>query len=118
MRVADLTNFDPLSPYGERLRQTCTEAGAERFQPTLPVWGETTWYEIYGDGPTISTHSPRMGRDPVMRGLVTSPGDFNPLSPYVERRHFLSYSIRLTHFNPLSPYGERLLSAFDDIFAH
>ena len=38
-----------------------------KFQPTLPVWGETTWFYRSREDLTISTHSPRVGRDTMKK---------------------------------------------------
>ena len=36
-----IPNFNPLSPHGERLETGGTAGTADRFQSTLPAWGET-----------------------------------------------------------------------------
>ena len=59
---------------------------AEKFQSTLPVWGETYNASI------------------IIPGFT----DFNPLSPCGERLQYHPQGGRLRkYFNPLSPCGER-----------
>ena len=86
VQVVPLTNFNPLSPHGERRIAAATSCNGLRFQSTLPAWGETfpapqtalrinpfqstlsAWGEtivlVVDPSPAvISIHSPRMGRD-------------------------------------------------------
>ena len=99
--------FNPLSPHGERHKPFTEEektqlisihsprmgrdvltsdfANLERFQSTLPAWGET--------------HSSSATR--------WSPENFNPLSPHGERPRRSPATGGRYHFNPLSPHGER-----------
>ena len=61
----------------------------DRFQSTLPAWGETAF-----------------------GGNIALPaGDFNPLSPHGERPPASGHWSRAGYFNPLSPHGERRISA-------
>ena len=79
------SDFNPLSPHGER--------------PSLAYRGTT--------GKPISIHSPRMGRD---GGGGKKRGDqtyFNPLSPHGERPQHRWKPSPQQYFNPLSPHGER-----------
>ena len=51
--------------------------------------------------------APRRGSD-NLKGIVTSPpGNFNPRSPWGERRPSCPCSSKRTNFNPRSPWGER-----------
>ena len=101
-------NFNPLSPHGERLRgggigkilqkfQSTLPAWGETwtisflalsavFQSTLPAWGETKLCNRYNVCRKISIHSPRMGRDGVDQLQLAVLHYFNPLSPHGERR--------------------------------
>ena len=58
-------------------------------------------------GNLISIHAPLTGSDCIFPRHRESVPDFNPRSPYGERRRCLPESGRLGHFNPRSPYGER-----------
>ena len=59
----------------------------QRFQSTLPAWGETRSHGFGDDVHTaISIHSPRMGRDGPLAIRALRRMDFNPLSPHGERR--------------------------------
>ena len=100
--------FNPRSPYGERLWQwrrrndlpkfqsTLPVRGATPdpivenlealFQSTLPVRGATFFQQIAVNGCCISIHAPRTGSD-LLAVLALPTGDnFNPRSPYGERR--------------------------------
>ena len=59
------TNFNPLSPHGERPEPERPAEEMEEFQSTLPAWGET--FQRVNDlfQIAMSIHSPRMGRDIV-----------------------------------------------------
>ena len=83
--VFAVTDFNPLSPHGERRAKLFAKVTTLAFQSTLPAWGETcyrraidalppfqstlpAWGETEPEGATdvvleISIHSPRMGRD-------------------------------------------------------
>jgi len=100
-------DFNPLSPHGERLANIQFQIFVASFQPTLPAWGEThkahytrkrhrfqptlpAWGETRPGRPcsgsmTISTHSPRMGRDTA--GLCAPPifEDISTHSPRMGR---------------------------------
>ncbi len=78
--------FNPLSPCGERLIYRMLQHRRIRFQPTLPVWGETYMFYL----------------------LLLCSLYFNPLSPCGERRDWRPLDKRRINFNPLSPCGERL----------
>ena len=101
-------DFNPRSPYGERLRQQESVFLSTSFQPTLPIWGATM----------------------PSRSNTTGSLYFNPRSPYGERQLVLRHvRVRrgisthaprmgsdmtttptrrsLENFNPRSPYGER-----------
>ena len=56
-------DFNPLSPCGERPKDCFIWFIFLRFQPTLPVWGETYFVYLFYIINIISTHSPRVGRD-------------------------------------------------------
>ena len=103
---------------------------ARKFQSTLPVWGETAKsghrsrrYAHFNplspcgerqpepdkpaEEPEISIHSPRVGRDFLMRSAMKSSEYFNPLSPCGERPCSKRGTLSRSDFNPLSPCGER-----------
>ena len=106
-RVRRIGHFNPLSPHGERPPPTTNHQPLERFQSTLPAWGETVSSTNQPTNQTfqstlpawgetlctlyklacfcISIHSPRMGRDSTVPGSVPVSLDFNPLSPHGER---------------------------------
>ena len=80
-----LRDFNPRSPWGERLDSYRFPLRSILFQSTLPVGGATDAicaYALFGE---ISIHAPRGGSD-------ASPGTYPSCS---------------NHFNPRSPWGER-----------
>ena len=80
------TDFNPLSPHGERLPRAENPSPSPQFQSTLPAWGETRPPAATGRFGLISIHSPRMGRDRPCPAVRPRHGYFNPLSPHGERR--------------------------------
>ena len=79
-------DFNPLSPCGERHDIKC---------PRNPIQ-------------SISTHSPRVGRDKAVWGKLCSSIVISTHSPRVGRDICgISRADRTPHFNPLSPCGER-----------
>ena len=109
------TDFNPLSPHGERLPRAENPSPSPQFQSTLPAWGETwMWYtkpgiihfnplSPHGERPQlwqrvrpryISIHSPRMGRDQRERALYAGE-EISIHSPRMGRDHCL-YSLRLS----------------------
>ena len=78
-------NFNPRSPWGERLRKKFARFSVAVFQSTLPVGGATGAKLPPEASASISIHAPRGGSD--FAGLKAKN--------------------RFTHFNPRSPWGER-----------
>ena len=101
-------NFNPRSPWGERLCQltgshsigvfqsTLPVGGAttvlalpasdHRFQSTLPVGGATTPISFLSAYADISIHAPRGGSDQCTVPVDSGLGNFNPRSPWGERQ--------------------------------
>ncbi len=78
--------FNPRSPWGERRYPLCGEREFRRFQSTLPVGGATFWAQSKYFKRCISIHAPRGGSDTGIEDLDAIIGDFNPRSPWGERR--------------------------------
>ena len=78
-------DFNPRSPYGERLNLGRFSANSSTFQSTLPLRG-ATW---------------------SCTGRCTCHFHFNPRSPYGERLTCRFKEEQHEYFNPRSPYGER-----------
>ena len=130
-RTGRSRNFNPLSPHGERLAALNKGEHGLLFQSTLPAWGETASTGKKAEDRKISIHSPRMGRDAVVRGQhstctlfqSTLPawgetprpcqrcvlGAISIHSPRMGRDFHGGFDRvrRIGHFNPLSPHGER-----------
>ena len=78
-------NFNPRSPWGERLLTRLVPMVMLLFQSTLPVGGATPIYkaEIYAS--SISIHAPRGGSDLLRLKRKRISTNFNPRSPWGER---------------------------------
>ena len=122
-------DFNPRSPWGERPVGGETANSKGRFQSTLPVGGATPRFLYLRALPWISIHAPRGGSDGNERLLqlrrkisIHAPRggsdvevyrnairgvDFNPRSPWGERRLPRKRPYLLLNFNPRSPWGER-----------
>ena len=103
------SNFNPLSPHGERLTSgtlTFTKLG---FQSTLPAWGETRESRRRHARWRISIHSPRMGRDHRRSGRPANGDDFNPLSPHGERQqtHTTFRREKLAHLHNIVSFRQQ-----------
>ena len=130
---AQMDNFNPRSPHGERQCTYHVSLVLSAFQSTLPARGATGgWIEVERNlSHRISIHAPRTGSDTraCLRWLQAP--YFNPRSPHGERRHSTvtvsdKFSISIhaprtgsddsssmssaisSDFNPRSPHGERL----------
>ena len=100
--------FNPLSPCGERQHLGWRAAAVGIFQSTLPVWGETTCRrEQSRAARKISIPSPHTGRDGSAQRVMETVKISIP-SPHTGRDTYLTNAgaVRM-NFNPLSPYGER-----------
>ena len=101
--------FNPRSPWGER--PACGKAvkGGENISIHAPRGGSDGI--CVGRGLTlvhISIHAPRGGSDLISYASSQLRYDFNPRSPWGERRGLLSpYGGDFQYFNPRSPWGER-----------
>ena len=126
-------DFNPLSPHGERPARRRPGGGHEKFQSTLPAWGETRIHVRPLLEDVISIHSPRMGRDQSRQAALPGPiisihsprmgrdADHHPdhrterfqstLPAWGETRPILRRPFFARYFNPLSPHGERPTSS-------
>ena len=122
-------DFNPRSPYGERRAWGESIKPIAQFQSTLPLRGATRNLKKQPQRGTISIHAPLTGSDNGRRRFWVGRPNFNPRSPYGERRQrktqnksiLISIHAPLTgsdnctprcwptakNFNPRSPYGER-----------
>ena len=78
-------DFNPRSPWGERLDCKPVGYGLSRFQSTLPVGGATSLPMRGANFKVISIHAPRGGSDSIRRRYRNRVLDFNPRSPWGER---------------------------------
>ena len=123
--------FNPRSPWGERLclyslssppryisihaprggsdaEQLRNRIFNSGFQSTLPVGGATNMSLLDYYLNTISIHAPRGGSDASGKSDKSAPKNFNPRSPWGERRDCQHRPGWYRDFNPRSPWGERL----------
>ena len=106
--AAVAADFNPRSPWGERLPRAHICGKTPQFQSTLPVGGATIGGNISAARLQISIHAPRGGSDTGRPAAAGQPGDFNPRSPWGERLSIRrSYRNSVLDFNPRSPWGER-----------
>ena len=103
----DAANFNPRSPWGERLTPVVGNPTGQLFQSTLPVGGATPFWHQLPPRPAISIHAPRGGsdgskcvhdQDRVISIHAPRGGSDNLLHLHI---------ILFLHFNPRSPWGER-----------
>ncbi len=127
-------DFNPRSPWGERLNLSILMFWLVLFQSTLPVGGATVASFRTSRNSAISIHAPRGGSDMGFQFNRVHNSNFNPRSPWGERPgahtvyagHYRFQSTlpvggattrgRVNHnkhldFNPRSPWGERLFKA-------
>ena len=100
-------DFNPRSPYGERLGRVDGEIPVSDFNPRSPYGERLVRLETEGRCRHISIHAPRMGSDLRSTTSQRACRDFNPRSPYGERHRASHRFRRCSYFNPRSPYGER-----------
>ena len=82
-----LKDFNPRSPWGERLFPASRIAPSRGFQSTLPVGGATQAALRNGNLFPISIHAPRGGSDIKRLPGGNANNDFNPRSPWGERHN-------------------------------
>ena len=75
------------------------------FQSTLPVGGATGLAAPTPRRGCISIHAPRGGSDRPVSGPCSTPGYFNPRSPWGERPHFVLPPIFYLSFQSTLPVG-------------
>ncbi len=130
VRMGARDYFNPRSPWGERPDPKLDPIEAAEFQSTLPVGGATKLGAQLSGQTIISIHAPRGGSDGSTTSRTAGGRDFNPRSPWGERRliglisnFIVSISIHAPrggsdnteqggqhnarNFNPRSPWGER-----------
>lgn len=104
-RLTASAYFDPRSPHGERPVRQTVYPNPPQFQSTPPAWGATGGFPLGFYGVSISIHPPRMGSDSAFSSHTPSQNDFNPRSPWGERRLAGRGDVSDIDFNPRSPWG-------------
>ena len=75
------SNFNPLSPCGERLRGEGTTQGAKTFQSTLPVWGETLFGKKQPPSSIFQSTLPVWGETPFPLPIMIKIVEFQSTLP-------------------------------------
>ncbi len=108
-------NFNPRSPWGERLDSFERKTLEPLFQSTLPVGGATV-SQISGSGFTIFQSTLPVGGATVgYRRTCNAACNFNPRSPWGERHIIIAVHKRYFKFQSTLPVGgatERFFSSF------
>ena len=127
-------HFNPRSPWGGATKDASLSLLPYAISIHAPRGGSDCVPKIHFSALRISIHAPRGGSDFLQPGFCICHADFNPRSPWGERRHFtpclaingifqstlpvgvatipaLSVKRVTIDFNPRSPWGERPLSA-------
>ena len=101
------TYFNPRSPYGERLPFEFDSTCLQVFQSTLPLRGATLSLDSDACGVMISIHAPLTGSDAwyIKHASHVLISIHAPLTG--SDRRLRPTGCRIPNFNPRSPYGER-----------
>ena len=83
---AENSNFNPRSPYGERLRILSTRKRVVHFNPRSPYGERPLRGHAANPRAVISIHAPLTGSDWRLYIVHSRKPHFNPRSPYGERR--------------------------------
>ncbi len=117
--ISRYKHFNPRSPYGERLRYRTTAVVPADFNPRSPYGERRCETGPYAEIDCISIHAPLTGSDRAICGQLIHSIDFNPRSPYGERLKCSASPWSSSNFNPRSPYGERRnYSVNDGVVSH
>ena len=97
--------FNPRSPWGERPIFLPNLIRYGQFQSTLPVGGATVWVFQSRQKVMISIHAPRGGSDRLPSYRIATTTNFNPRSPWGERRGKSYHDIIAGLFQSTLPVG-------------
>ncbi len=101
--ISNSRDFNPRSPYGERLPKQRRPKKTNKFQSTLPLRGATAKRQLPDYHPGISIHAPLTGSDFFCQIISRSSHPFQstPLTGSDLRRMLVFAPV--TNFNPRSP---------------
>ena len=100
---AQIKDFNPRSPYGERPATNAGICSGDKFQSTLPLRGATPGRNGGASSSRISIHAPLTGSDGFGGCAGDAEMDFNPRSPYGERQIISSSHIKIKLFQSTLP---------------
>ena len=109
-------DFNPRSPWGERPKSSARSGSERIFQSTLPVGGATEHLNICRATWAISIHAPRGGSDIARLECGQSDMGFQSTLPVGGERPAppSRRASASADFNPRSPWGERRARLFPD----
>ena len=112
-------NFNPRSPWGERRRENPGAEHLHLFQSTLPVGGATRSRRFPTGTMRISIHAPRGGSDLLAaEGSVRVCYNFNPRSPWGERRRSICPNKKTFLFQSTLPVGGATLPTNEEYLGY
>ena len=101
-------DFNPRSPWGERLRILFRFRECVQISIHAPRGGSDLFPGFIFGILVISIHAPRGGSDRNSNAWTAFRAYFNPRSPWGERPRRQQNGFLFNNFNPRSPWGERL----------
>ena len=100
-----LLGFNSLAPWGANHGVAFDERAIGEFQLTRPVGGEPMAVEEANPQLSVSTHSPRGGRTPLVLEMLLAQAGFNSLAPWGANRYGGYGSEREHEFQLTRPVG-------------
>ena len=102
------SNFNPLSPHGERHSTRPERQSRRRISIHSPHTGrDRPRWKAQNQKEVFQSTLPTRGETWPLVPAGEGGGNFNPLSPHGERHGLQQRHGHGLHFNPLSPHGER-----------
>ena len=102
--LAGMSDFNPLSPCGERRIAKPPSKKSLKFQSTLPVRGETViGLHLVGRDPQFQSTLPVRGETDIDSLDYLNVKNFNPLSPCGERQVHVVYTPNIYLFQSTLP---------------
>ena len=103
--ASDIDNFNPRSPWGERPSIAVLFAGAKFISIHAPRGGSDSGGHTLRHNSTISIHAPRGGSDTPAFFISSAISNFNPRSPWGERRWDFYFSNSVQQISIHAPRG-------------
>ena len=97
------TDFNPRSPYGERPHGNYSKSSSQPFQSTLPLRGATAFLSPADREGRFQSTLPLRGATIAAFPALSISSDFNPRSPYGERRISICLPAKMAKFQSTLP---------------